>query len=194
MTVGKYSMSATADPSLEAWRSLVDLDRLAAWMDERGLGSGLIEGAQRPPGGTQNILIRFRRSGRDYMLRRPPLKEVRGDFKAGVEDRLVARLDTTFLDGLEGRWEIKVRSGAGAAIRAAATDPVRAERSSTVLATYKGGKFRVSDFMPWFYSMSLQQQNQLSSVTDDARLDEYLKTLVRNEVLLREANDQNVPP
>jgi aminoglycoside phosphotransferase (APT) family kinase protein len=67
-------MSAAADPSLEAWRSLVDLDRLAAWMDDRGLGSGPIEGAQRPPGGTQNILIRFRRAGRDYMLRRPPLK------------------------------------------------------------------------------------------------------------------------
>jgi hypothetical protein len=28
-------MSA-ADPSLDAWRGLVDLERLAAWMDERG--------------------------------------------------------------------------------------------------------------------------------------------------------------
>ncbi|HEY2825245.1 MAG TPA: peptidylprolyl isomerase [Gemmatimonadales bacterium] len=127
-----------------------------------------------------------------HVIRRPPLKEVRGDFKSGVEDRLVARLDTTFLSSLEARWAITVRSGAGAALRAAASDPIQAERSSTVLATYKGGKFRVADFMPWFYSMSLQQQGQLSTVTDDNRIADYLKTLVRNEVLLKEAADQNV--
>jgi aminoglycoside phosphotransferase (APT) family kinase protein len=62
-----------ADPSLDAWRGLVDLDRLAAWMDERGLGGGPIEQAARPPGGTQNILLKFRRGERWYMLRRPPL-------------------------------------------------------------------------------------------------------------------------
>jgi hypothetical protein len=127
-----------------------------------------------------------------FVIRRPPLKEVRADYKAGVEDRLVAKLDTTFLDGLAQRWQIEVRSGAGAALRAAAQDPIRAERSGTVLATYKGGKFRVSDYIPWFYSMSLQEQNQIGQITDDAKIAEYLKTLVRNEVLLKEANDQNV--
>lgn len=64
----------TADPSLDAWRSLVDLERLAAWMDDRGLESGPIEEAARPPGGTQNILLKFRRGGRWFMLRRPPLR------------------------------------------------------------------------------------------------------------------------
>ena len=56
-------MSA-ADPSLDAWRSLVDLDRLTAWMDARGLEGGPIEEAARPPGGTQNILLKFRRGER----------------------------------------------------------------------------------------------------------------------------------
>lgn len=65
--------AATIDPSLSAWRSLVDLDRLAAWMDERGLGGAPIEEADRPPGGTQNILVKFRRGDRWFMLRRPPL-------------------------------------------------------------------------------------------------------------------------
>ena len=65
-------MTAT-DPSLAAWRSLVDLDRLTAWMDACGLESGPIEEAARPPGGTQNILLKFRRGGRWFMLRRPPL-------------------------------------------------------------------------------------------------------------------------
>ncbi len=65
---------AAADPSLAAWRNLVDLDKLAAWMDDRGLEAGKpIEAADRPPGGTQNILVKFRRGARWFMLRRPPL-------------------------------------------------------------------------------------------------------------------------
>ncbi|WP_110950337.1 phosphotransferase family protein [Pseudomonas bohemica] len=55
------------------WETLVDVQRLAAWMDLRGLGSGPIEHPRRLAGGTQNLLLHFRRAGRDYVLRRPPL-------------------------------------------------------------------------------------------------------------------------
>ncbi|MEQ9316637.1 MAG: phosphotransferase family protein [Henriciella sp.] len=50
----------------------VDLTRLASWMDEQSLGSGEIENAVRLAGGTQNILLKFDRAGRTYILRRPP--------------------------------------------------------------------------------------------------------------------------
>jgi aminoglycoside phosphotransferase (APT) family kinase protein len=51
----------------------VDLERLAEWMDAEELPSGPITNAETLVGGTQNILIRFKRGGRDYVLRRPPL-------------------------------------------------------------------------------------------------------------------------
>ncbi len=50
----------------------VDLAAVAAWMDGKGLGAGPIENAVPLAGGTQNILLRFGRSGRTYVLRRPP--------------------------------------------------------------------------------------------------------------------------
>jgi aminoglycoside phosphotransferase (APT) family kinase protein len=53
--------------------STVDLTVLAGWMDGQGLGSGPVEDAVRLTGGTQNILLRFSRAGRSYVLRRPPL-------------------------------------------------------------------------------------------------------------------------
>ncbi len=53
-------------------REHVDLEGLAAWMEGQGLGSGSIEGTQLLAGGTQNILLRFERAGRAYVLRRPP--------------------------------------------------------------------------------------------------------------------------
>ena len=54
------------------WEGLVDLDRLSAWMDGQGLYGDAIESPTLLPGGTQNILLRFTRGGREYVLRRPP--------------------------------------------------------------------------------------------------------------------------
>ena len=50
----------------------VPLLTLQAWMDTQGLGKGPILNAERLAGGTQNILLRFERDGRTYVLRRPP--------------------------------------------------------------------------------------------------------------------------
>jgi aminoglycoside phosphotransferase (APT) family kinase protein len=63
---------ATLAHDREAWAELIDLDALARWMDGRSLGDGPIERAETLGGGTQNILLRFDRAGRSYVLRRPP--------------------------------------------------------------------------------------------------------------------------
>jgi len=52
---------------------VIDFTALAAWMDTQGLGVGApIEGPALLGGGTQNILVRFVRDGRGYVLRRGP--------------------------------------------------------------------------------------------------------------------------
>ncbi len=74
----------------------VDLDRLRQWMDEQGLGSGDLSDVAPLTGGTQNVLIRFRRAGRDYVLRRPPLhKRANSDETMRRESRVLAALDGT---------------------------------------------------------------------------------------------------
>jgi aminoglycoside phosphotransferase (APT) family kinase protein len=50
----------------------VDLERLASWMDDQGLSGAPICEAELLSGGTQNILLRFERGGRRFVLRRPP--------------------------------------------------------------------------------------------------------------------------
>jgi aminoglycoside phosphotransferase (APT) family kinase protein len=88
-------MSA-ANPSLDAWREWVDLDRLVAWMDERGLEAGPIEAPARPPGGTQNLLLKFRRGETEFMLRRPPLHpRMDGSETMRREARVLAALADT---------------------------------------------------------------------------------------------------
>jgi len=60
-------------PSVEG----IDWRRLSAWMDDRALPAGPIEDVELLAGGTQNILLRFTRGGRSFVLRRPPVHKRR---------------------------------------------------------------------------------------------------------------------
>jgi len=62
--------------TLSAWPiepELVDAAALTAWMDGQGLAVGEpLTDAEQLMGGTQNILVKFRRGEDSYVLRRPP--------------------------------------------------------------------------------------------------------------------------
>jgi aminoglycoside phosphotransferase (APT) family kinase protein len=74
----------------------VDLDRLAAWMDVRGLEAGPITDVVPITGGTQNILLAFRRGTRAFVLRRPPHhKRSNSDATMRREARILAALAGT---------------------------------------------------------------------------------------------------
>ncbi len=71
----------------------VDLEILNVWMDEQGLPRGEIGVVDRLAGGTQNILIRFERGGRHYVLRRPPIhKRANSDETMRREARVLGAL------------------------------------------------------------------------------------------------------
>ena len=71
----------------------VDLDALRAWMDDQGLGDGPLGDVTPITGGTQNVLVRFERAGRHYVLRRPPLhKRSNSDETMRREARVLAAL------------------------------------------------------------------------------------------------------
>lgn len=67
------NVDESAAAGREQWSSLVDLERLARWMDTQRLGEGPIASPTQLTGGTQNVLLKFRRGDREYVLRRPPL-------------------------------------------------------------------------------------------------------------------------
>ena len=76
--------------------SPVDLAALAAWMDTQGLGEGPITDAVLLAGGTQNILLKFTRSGRAYVLRRPPpVLRANSNETMRREARMLAALNDT---------------------------------------------------------------------------------------------------
>ncbi|MDL4770553.1 MULTISPECIES: phosphotransferase family protein [Thermomonosporaceae] len=75
---------------------LVDFAVLDGWMDAEGLPGGPFENAAHLSGGTQNVLIRFSRGGRDYVLRRGPRHlRARTNEVLRREARVLAALDGT---------------------------------------------------------------------------------------------------
>lgn len=50
----------------------VDLPAVADWMSAQGLGEGPLHDVATLTGGTQNVMLRFSRAGRSYVLRRGP--------------------------------------------------------------------------------------------------------------------------
>ena len=67
----------------------VHLGRLARWMDQCSLGQGPIVDVQRLGGGTQNILLVFRRGDRRFVVRRPPLHKRKDSDKAMMREATV---------------------------------------------------------------------------------------------------------
>lgn len=74
----------------------VDLSALEQWMDGKGVGEGPIADARLLSGGTQNILMRFRRRDDAYVLRRPPpVPRANSNETMRREARVLAALDGT---------------------------------------------------------------------------------------------------
>lgn len=74
----------------------VDTTALRRWMDANGLGDGPVEQVVALAGGTQNILVGFRRGETGFVLRRPPLHLRRESNDAMLrEARMLAALAGT---------------------------------------------------------------------------------------------------
>jgi aminoglycoside phosphotransferase (APT) family kinase protein len=74
----------------------VDLAVLAGWMDDHALEHGPIDELRLLAGGTQNVIVRFRRGDRSFVLRRPPVdKRAGSDETMRRESRVLAALATS---------------------------------------------------------------------------------------------------
>ena len=125
------------------------------------------------------------------ILWRPPLAEIRDRFRTEVKYRVEDTFDKAFLAGLPARWDVTVRQGIGPVVRHLGQDPLRAKESGEVLGTYRGGKFRVSDLAKWLQAMPMNVRQQLA-MASDSQVVQLVSSLMRNEVLIREARDSGI--
>ena len=126
-----------------------------------------------------------------HIVRRPTLKEQRPAFAAGLQDRLVERMDSAYLAGLGERRHVRVKRDAAPLVRGALANPARAAGSTTVLGTFDGGRFTVGDLVRWINAMPSQVQQQVIQA-GDGEIDIFVKSLMRNQALMVEADSAGI--
>jgi hypothetical protein len=104
---------------------------------------------------------------------------------------MVQRMDSEYLAGLGERRHVDTRSDAPAMVRAALADPLDAASSRSVLGTFDGGQFTVGDLLRWINAMPTQVEQQVSRA-DDAQIDKFVRSLMRNHALMVEADSAGV--
>src|SRR6185295_2346599 len=122
---------------------------------------------------------------------RPTLREARAAFASGLASRVVQLMDSAYLGGLGERRHVKVKSQAAPIVRGALADPVAAGDSRTLLGTFDGGRFTVADLIRWINAMPPQVQQQVSRA-DDQQIELFIRSLMRNQALIVEAESAGV--
>jgi hypothetical protein len=123
-----------------------------------------------------------------HVVWRPNLADVRADFEEAVEEVLVSQMDSVFLEELESRWNVKVRSDGPGRMREAAAAPLRTFKSSEVIGTFKDGRFTTADFVRWLQALPEVVHQGVSGASDE-QLEGLARSLIRNEVLVRAARE-----
>jgi parvulin-like peptidyl-prolyl isomerase len=126
-----------------------------------------------------------------HIIRRPRLEEVRAEFSEALPGLLVQEMDMAILEDVDSRWNLEARSSAPSMMREAAAAPLRAIDSDEVIASYRGGRFTVADFVRWLAALPPQMQGRIEAAGDD-QLKELATGLTRNELLVREAKEAGV--
>jgi hypothetical protein len=126
-----------------------------------------------------------------HVIRRPALAEVREQFRRGVEQRLMARLDSAYLAQLPQRLHLQVRASAAATVREVARDPMQARTSRRVLASFDGGRFTAGDLARWFDLLPARAAQQVPTATDED-LKSFVQALARNAMLVAETQGAGV--
>ncbi len=104
---------------------------------------------------------------------------------------MTQRLDSLYADSVTRETQIKIRSSAPASARLAAQTLRDAKTSSRVLATYRGGSFRVRDFARWLQAYPPQTRTAVAQAPDSS-LQQFLQTLVRNQMMIEAAQARHI--
>jgi PPIC-type peptidyl-prolyl cis-trans isomerase-like protein len=159
-------------------------------VSERGQFVPAFEDAawQLAPGGVSSVV----KSPFGYhIIRRPPLAEVRDSFRSNLEERLMFRMDSLYLDSLTVKRRIEPVGRAPALVRAGAQDLDDARTSGRVLVRFRGGAFHLSDLVRWLAALDPSVSQALPTASDE-QITQFLKVVVQRQLLLEQADSAGV--
>jgi hypothetical protein len=129
-----------------------------------------------------------------HIIRRAPFSEVRGEIGTAMQRRATQVADSTFVANLEAGAEVELKNDAAAVARAVVADLDAHREDKTVLATTKIGNFTAEKFGRWVRIFPQRQQvQQVIQQAPDSIVQQFVKNMVRNELILHAADSAKVP-
>ncbi|HEU4642779.1 MAG TPA: peptidylprolyl isomerase [Gemmatimonadaceae bacterium] len=128
-----------------------------------------------------------------HIIRRSTFPEVKEEFTRAVNEGALRSADSVYLDKLEASGDIHINNDAVSVMRSAAKDLDAHAKDDAVLATSKAGKLTVGRLVKWVdaYPQKAQIEQGLQSAPDSL-VTKFLKNVLRNELVLRQADSANV--
>jgi hypothetical protein len=128
-----------------------------------------------------------------HIIRRSPFSEVRGEISSAMERRITQVADSTFVANLEAGADVKLKDDAPAVARAVVADLDGHREDKTVLATTKIGNFTAEKFGRWVRIFPQRQQvQQVIAQAPDSIVRQFVKNMIRNELILHAADSAKV--
>ena len=128
-----------------------------------------------------------------HIIRRSTFPEVKDEFIKAVNQDAMRAADSTYLTQLESSSGLAIKDNAVGTIRAAAKDLDAHAKDNAVLATYNGGKFTLGRLVSWVNAYPQKSQIQQGfQQAPDSQVTQFLKIVVRNDLVLHQADSAKV--
>jgi hypothetical protein len=129
-----------------------------------------------------------------HIIRRAPFAEVRSEIGSAMQRRATQVADSTFVANLEAGANVKLKDNAPTVARAVVADLEGHRDDKTVIATTKIGDFTAEKFARWVGIFPQRQQvQQVIAQAPDSIVRQFVKNMVRNELILHAADSAKVP-
>jgi peptidyl-prolyl cis-trans isomerase D len=130
-----------------------------------------------------------------HIIRRPTYDEIKTDALSQSKGASVQKAESTYLARVEAAGDVSIKSNAVSTMHAIGSDPDSYATDNTVLATSKAGKFTAARLVGWAQTFPPQAQvfSQMRSAPDSV-LNSFLRNLVKNELVLRQADSAKIQP
>jgi parvulin-like peptidyl-prolyl isomerase len=126
-----------------------------------------------------------------HIIYRPTFAEVREQVVAAASQSGVQQAESTYFAGLEKRGNIVVKPEAAATVKKIAADLEAHADDRTVIATSTAGNFTAARMARWIGALPPQTRPQIASAADSL-VNTFVKQIVRNELVLKEADSAKV--
>ena len=130
-----------------------------------------------------------------HIIYRPNYSEVSAQFAQAIGTRGRQVAESTYLNNLETSAKIELKGDAPLWTKAIAQDVEGHMKDNKVLATSTAGDFKASRMARWLGSLpqSVQLRGQLANPqVPDSMVRQFVKSVVRNEVLLKQADSLKI--